>query len=196
MKAILAFVLSVFVLIALVSTSYAAPVAVLQPGFCQAAPSEVRSFASDTNAESVEYFANCAELAALRAKRRDTLETFGSVSILRDRAAQPVLAAVSQDAGAQDLDVNVRAMAAALTTGKMTALGLAQKGENIRVSAYLVTSEHDGSPRVRMIALTALPGLVVRRQLEMPYKNGDTLRYALASLHASAIADQIALANH
>ena len=66
---------------------------------------------------------------------------------------------------------------------------------SVLMTAELVRFEGRAGAHLHVTAVSQGRGGRLRRSLVLPYRDGDTLRYMLASLRASLAADQIALLN-
>ncbi|MEO0719137.1 MAG: hypothetical protein AAFZ06_09700 [Pseudomonadota bacterium] len=174
------------------------------PGFCELREPDVKLPPAVIGDNAVLRFVSCAELAEWRTGDRTSFDTFGAVSIDAEalslgetlgQALGPDAAAgmARTNLSAADIDRQLDILAAALIEGERAYLGALDHGESIRMTAEFVRFEGAAHVHMLMTATLDSQGRKIRRVLVLPYSDGDTLRYMLASLRASAAADQIAM---
>lgn len=163
------------------------------PGFCELDGSAAASLPADiVGAAPLVRFASCEELAAWERGERSTFDTFGAVEPLTETGAAQIDGPL-RDFTADDVDRQIAIIAAALTEGDRAHLGALDSGGSARLTAQLIRFENAERPHLHVSAVSSGPDGALRRVLVLPYEDGDTLRYMLASMRASLAADRIAM---
>ncbi|MEO1293107.1 MAG: hypothetical protein AAFV62_09800 [Pseudomonadota bacterium] len=178
--------------IAIATTAQAHPQISVPPGFCAVSSLPDAAVLVSSPAEVVVRYADCRELAAKKAGRQRTIETFGQ-AVLRtsiDIGATPVTRA---SVPLEELRPRLPELVKSLRAGEAAVLGVIENTKDLSVAATIKRPETGSSATLHFVVTTEVPGMTVKRELVLPYRNDDTLRYMLASLRATAIADRIAL---